>query len=794
MGATLRRRAFLSGRHVIRSVFFRLMISYVSLVFAVAVGTSVVSYAFFQGQYNGELERIHLFMVRNIEQELTSRIVDTTKRIYLDCATELLRGSGDFFGEEDTAPGNFARLDTTHKTLGALMGRYGEVVEGVSLYFRKADLILSFPWGVHFRDSEGGLQGFEPFREYLAQPESALWTHGSETAPRTFRSFPILTTPADCTVVVSVEVREDEIRRIISATPINDAGATYVIDAGGGLVCSSANASWSESLGAEFRRISEETGNGKSTRLRAGRIVRAGRIQSIVATVPISDTGWFLANVTPISLLYRKGDSIRGILAMICLASVLLGIGVSALLTARVYNPLERLIGRVRRIFGAELPPPAEADDEYRILDYAIEGLSSRMGELAATLERSRPLIKHEVAVALLTGDVSQIGDPEVTLDALGIPDFPVRSVACLFRIGTASGDPRRMENRLLRYRVAEELERGTDRFVLACVLADGSVAVIAALPGAAAAAGAVASAAPAAAARSDLDEVGRLIADLRSRCDVPVSVCIGTVADSFDGIKSSWDAALKTAEYAFFFPERTVLSAADGLLAREGRSAEMPAEIFADLAEGTRRGDLVLTDAALRAATDFVRSASASAEACRGELARLARSMAVAQAEAFPAAAAEFRGRAERLALDSTDMDEFRNAVRASVADYRERLAAPPDERVAVVLAEVSRIIERDLSGDLSLPRLGEAVGLSPGYLGKMFKAAKGVHLVDYVTERRLTEAARLLSETGDDVQDIGRSVGFNTPAYFIRRFKQRYGRTPYEYRRTAANKPKPE
>jgi len=167
---------------------------------------------------------------------------------------------------------------------------------------------------------------------------------------------------------------------------------------------------------------------------------------------------------------------------------------------------------------------------------------------------------------------------------------------------------------------------------------------------------------------------------------------------------------------------------------------------------------------------------------------------MAVAQAEAFPAAAAEFRGRAERLALDSTDMDEFRNAVRASVADYRERLAAPPDERVAVVLAEVSRIIERDLSGDLSLPRLGEAVGLSPGYLGKMFKAAKGVHLVDYVTERRLTEAARLLSETGDDVQDIGRSVGFNTPAYFIRRFKQRYGRTPYEYRRTAANKPKPE
>lgn len=762
-----------SVRRVLRSVFFKLMVSYVFLVFVVAVGTSAVSYAFFQGKYDQELERIHLSMVRNIEGELASRVVDTSKRIYLECSTELLRGAGEFFGEEDGADGNFVRLGATHRMLGELMGRYGDVLDGISLYYLKADLIMAFPAGVRFRASVDASAEYAPFGEFLSQDRAALWIAAGGLAPRTFRRFPILSTPADCTVVVSVSIRRDELRRIISSASLNYAGETYILDASGAVVESTAADAPAADLATVFRELA-----GASGVRSAARIDRDRRIGSLVANVPISDTGWTLVNVTPISQLNKKGDALRAILALICLAAVVLGIGVSALLTARVYNPLDRLIGRVRRLFGAVLPPLAESvetADEYRLLDFAIEGLSSRMGELSATLARSRPLIKHEFASALLVGDAPYLGDAEATLRALGVPRFPDRCVACLIRVRTARDEADALENRLLRYRIAEETETVPGLFVMTTVFADGTI-------------GAIVSLDPPAEGGSPVDRAfaETYLRDLSARFDASISVAAGTEAESLESIRESFRSAGKLASYAYFYPERTLLTAADGLLDREGRSAELPSSVFEELADGARRGDLSLVSAAIQSAEDFVRSDRASAEVCSRELARLSRALAAVQAESFPASAADYRARAERSSAATSGIDEFRDAVLESYSDYRARLDNPPDARSAAVLAEVTRIIESDPAGDLSLQRLGDAVGLSPGYLGKIFKASTGVNLVEFVTDQRLSRAAKLLAESAEDVQDIGRSVGFNSPAYFIKRFKERYGRTPYDFRRS--------
>jgi AraC-like DNA-binding protein len=174
--------------------------------------------------------------------------------------------------------------------------------------------------------------------------------------------------------------------------------------------------------------------------------------------------------------------------------------------------------------------------------------------------------------------------------------------------------------------------------------------------------------------------------------------------------------------------------------------------------------------------------------------LARLARSLAEVQAELLPAESPPaFRELAETAIASSADIQEFQDAVFADIALFNEKSAPSQEARLASAVAEVKRIIDGDLGGDLSLSRLGNSVGLSPGYLGKAFAAVAGTHLVDYVTERRLAEAARLLRESGDDVQAIGRLVGFNSPAYFIRRFKERFGRTPYDYRRAASGRRKP-
>ena len=53
------------------------------------------------------------------------------------------------------------------------------------------------------------------------------------------------------------------------------------------------------------------------------------------------------------------------------------------------------------------------------------------------------------------------------------------------------------------------------------------------------------------------------------------------------------------------------------------------------------------------------------------------------------------------------------------------------------------------------------------------------------YVMEVRLSKAADLLTETGLSVGEIASRAGFNQQSYFGKRFKEKTGMTPLEYRR---------
>lgn len=79
----------------------------------------------------------------------------------------------------------------------------------------------------------------------------------------------------------------------------------------------------------------------------------------------------------------------------------------------------------------------------------------------------------------------------------------------------------------------------------------------------------------------------------------------------------------------------------------------------------------------------------------------------------------------------------------------------------------------------------LAEKYHLSPNYFGERFHKAVGMSYTEYVKLLRLRYAANLLKSSGLSVSDICLNAGFNTTAYFIRTFKDRYGLTPLQYRK---------
>ena len=106
----------------------------------------------------------------------------------------------------------------------------------------------------------------------------------------------------------------------------------------------------------------------------------------------------------------------------------------------------------------------------------------------------------------------------------------------------------------------------------------------------------------------------------------------------------------------------------------------------------------------------------------------------------------------------------------------------------VSRIRAKLDRIVAaRELMFDplLTMPKLANAVGVTPNQLSYVLNQHLGKSFFDFVNEVRTYEASRLLIEEADrTILDIAISVGFNSKSTFNLAFKKIIGKTPSAYR----------
>jgi len=98
--------------------------------------------------------------------------------------------------------------------------------------------------------------------------------------------------------------------------------------------------------------------------------------------------------------------------------------------------------------------------------------------------------------------------------------------------------------------------------------------------------------------------------------------------------------------------------------------------------------------------------------------------------------------------------------------------------------LQRLARYLREHLNEEIALADAAAAVHLSPNYLAHLLKKETGRTFTELLTERRMEYALELLAHTSSRIDRIAHASGFADEAYFTRRFKQRYGRSPRAYR----------
>jgi AraC family transcriptional regulator len=91
---------------------------------------------------------------------------------------------------------------------------------------------------------------------------------------------------------------------------------------------------------------------------------------------------------------------------------------------------------------------------------------------------------------------------------------------------------------------------------------------------------------------------------------------------------------------------------------------------------------------------------------------------------------------------------------------------------------------MEGRFRGDVSLDELSRAAGISRYHFAHVFAMTTGQSAMRYMRGRRLSEAARALSNGGPDILSVALDFGYGSHEAFTRAFRDQFGLTPESIR----------
>lgn len=108
--------------------------------------------------------------------------------------------------------------------------------------------------------------------------------------------------------------------------------------------------------------------------------------------------------------------------------------------------------------------------------------------------------------------------------------------------------------------------------------------------------------------------------------------------------------------------------------------------------------------------------------------------------------------------------------------------------------LKKACSYIERHLTEPLSVPAIAAHTGINKSYLQLLFSQFLGCPVGRYITQKRMEQAAFLLSNSSLGITDVAFSSGYNSRQHFAHIFEDYYHMNPSSYRKLHARTPVPD
>ncbi|MBQ3078530.1 MAG: helix-turn-helix transcriptional regulator [Clostridia bacterium] len=109
---------------------------------------------------------------------------------------------------------------------------------------------------------------------------------------------------------------------------------------------------------------------------------------------------------------------------------------------------------------------------------------------------------------------------------------------------------------------------------------------------------------------------------------------------------------------------------------------------------------------------------------------------------------------------------------------------AKPIDDASSELIDHILAYINHHISEKLSLDDIAKHVHIDKYYMCHYFKDKTNMTVMEYISDRRINMARRLLSNPNIPISDIAVKCGYSSASYFTQAFKSILKHTPAQYR----------
>ena len=130
--------------------------------------------------------------------------------------------------------------------------------------------------------------------------------------------------------------------------------------------------------------------------------------------------------------------------------------------------------------------------------------------------------------------------------------------------------------------------------------------------------------------------------------------------------------------------------------------------------------------------------------------------------------------------------VDALNNAFRLRIEQLANSVAQHKSSSKDRLVNLINQYVEEHYSdSSLGIEAIADVLGMSANYIGRTYKQATTITILEKLLEVRMKHARELLADSNMSVSDIASSVGFSSDSYFYKMFKLECMMTPTEYRR---------